>query len=269
MNLTGLILSKNKIRDISLLSKLKNLRVLKIDRNQITDIKPLTEMTNLRELSLIQNPVENMLSLSVLLEKAPNIQHDVWHLIYSVEKITGPWLWMIAPTGTGQGGANSIDVDSLATVSKGIVTENTVAVKGVKEGDVVGENVWRQAKISGTSDNNLNELVKKIGFKTGSDPIIAARDVYVKDHSAYALITLKSAIDQPDVRMFVGSDDAIKVWLNGKVVYKNAINRGAENFQNSFKVDLKAGDNLLLVKVGQSGSKWSMFVGIDADINTK
>ena len=91
----------------------------------------------------------------------------------------------------------------------------------------------------------------------------------MKDHSAYALITLKSAIDQPDVRMFVGSDDAIKVWLNGKVVYKNAINRGAENFQNSFKVDLKAGDNLLLVKVGQSGSKWSMFVGIDADINTK
>ena len=69
--------------------------------------------------------------------------------------------------------------------------------------------------------------------------------------------------------MFVGSDDAIKVWLNGKVVYKNAINRGAENFQNSFKVDLKAGDNLLLVKVSQSGYKWSMFVGIDADITTK
>ncbi len=268
-NLTGLILSKNQISDIRPLAKMKNLRVLKIDRNQITDIKPLTEMANLKELTLTQNPVENMLSLRALLEKAPNIQHDVWHLIYSVEKITGPWLWMIAPTGTGQGGANSIDVDSLATVSKGVVTEKTVAVKGVKEGDVVGENVWRQAKISESSDNNLNELVKKIGFKTGSDPIIAARDVYVKDHSAYALITLKSAIDQPDVRMFVGSDDAIKVWLNGKVVYKKAVNRGADNFQDSFKVGLKMGDNLLLVKVSQVGGKWSMFVGIDADINTK
>ena len=268
-NLTGLILSKNQITDISPLAKMKNLRVLKIDRNQITDIKVLTELTNLRELSLIQNPVENMLPLRALLKKAPNIQHDVSHLIYSVEKITGPWLWMIVPTATGQGGANSIDVDSLSTVSKGIVTEKSIVENGVKEGGVVGHNVWRRGKISDKSDNNLNELVKKIGFKLGVDPIIEARDVYVKDHSAYALITLKSAIDQPDVRMFVGSDDAIKVWLNGKVVYKNAINRGAENFQNSFKVDLKAGDNLLLVKVSQNGYKWSMFVGIDADINTK
>ena len=69
--------------------------------------------------------------------------------------------------------------------------------------------------------------------------------------------------------MFVGSDDAIKVWLNGKVVYKKSVNRGAEDFQDSRKVNLNAGDNLLLVKVSQGGYKWSMFVGIEADITTK
>lgn len=268
-NLTSLNLSQNQIRDIRPLAKMKNLRVLKIDNNHITDIQPLTEMKSLRELSLTQNPVEDMSPIRTLLEKNPNIRHDAWHLIYDVDKITGPWHWMIAPTEPGQGGANSIDVDSLATLSKGVVTEEMIAANGAKAGDVVGDYVWARARISDTSDNNVNNLVNKIDFKRGRSQRGMPGNTYLKDHSSYALITLKSSIDQPDVRMCVGSDDAIKVWLNGKVAHKNAINRGAANFQESFKVDLEAGDNLLLVKVSQSGYKWSMFVGIDADISTK
>ena len=65
----------------------------------------------------------------------------------------------------------------------------------------------------------------------------------------------------------VGSDDSIKVWLNGEVVHNNPINRGANDFQDIFKVNLVAGDNLLLVKVSERESGWSMFVGIDADVN--
>ena len=37
----------------------------------------------------------------------------------------------------------------------------------------------------------------------------------VNDHSAYALFSLPSDADQKGVTMYVGSDDAIKVWLNG------------------------------------------------------
>ena len=111
--------------------------------------------------------------------------------------------------------------------------------------------------------------MNKIGFLDDSNSTTTADGTYGRDHSSYALITLKSTINQPDARMFFGSDDAIKVWLNGKVVYKKAVNRGAENFQDSRRVDLNAGDNLLLVKISQSGYKWSMFVGIDADITTK
>ena len=92
---------------------------------------------------------------------------------------------------------------------------------------------------------------------------------YAKDYSAYALITLNSKVDQSDVLMFVGSDDAIKVWLNGRVVFKNAVDRGAKDFQDSFKVDLNKGNNLLMVKVSQNGYKWCMFVGINADVKIK
>ena len=175
----------------------------------------------------------------------------------SIEKITGPWLWMIVPTEAGQGGANSINVDSLAEVSGGSVTEADVAANGVREGDAVGNLVWTLGKISATGGNNVTDLINQIGLGRGD----------VNDHSSYALLTLESATAQSDVTMAAGSDDAIKIWLNGAVIHNNPIDREAVDFKDTFKVDLNKGDNLLLVKVGERGGWWSMFVGIDADVN--
>ena len=62
--------------------------------------------------------------------------------VHAQEKITGPWLWMIAPTEPGQGGAASIDIDSLAVASGGAVTEADVAqtahVKAIGSGTSYG-----------------------------------------------------------------------------------------------------------------------------------
>ena len=174
----------------------------------------------------------------------------------SLEKITGPWLWMIAPTETGQGGAKSINVDSLAEVSNGIVTEADVATNGANEGDSVGNLVWTLGEISATG-NNITDLINEIGLGRGD----------VNDHSSYALITLESTRVQSDVTMAAGSDDAIKIWLNGEVVHNNPIDREASDFQDKFKVNLNKGDNLLLVKVSERGGWWNMFVGIDAEVN--
>ena len=51
--------------------------------------------------------------------------------------------------------------------------------------------------------------------------------------------------------------------MNGEEVHKNAVNRGAGNFQDKFRIDLNKGDNPLLVKVSERGGGWSMFVGFD------
>ncbi len=179
------------------------------------------------------------------------------HVADAQDKITGPWLWMIAPTEANQGGANSTDEDSLAEASGGDVTEAGVAANGANEGDKVGDLEWTLGEISETGGNNVNDLVNEIGLGSGD----------VNDHSSYALITLESDSDQAGVEMKVGSDDSIKVWLNGEVVHTNAINRGAGDFQDTFEVDLVTGDNTLLVKVSERGGGWSMFVGIDADVN--
>ena len=187
---------------------------------------------------------QTLLEQSPTLEPLPN-------------KITGPWLWMIAPTEIGQGGANSTDVDSLADASGGEVTEVEVAANGAKEGDTVGEYAWTLGEISPTGGDNINVLINKIDMAQGD----------VDHHSAYALITLESATAQSDVTMRAGSDDSIKIWLNGEGVHNKPIDRAAEDFQDKFTVDLKQGDNLLLVKVSERGGWWSMFVGIDADVN--
>ena len=58
------------------------------------------------------------------------------------DKITGPWLWMIAPTESGEGGPDSIDIDSLAVASEGAVTEMAITTNGAAEGDTVGDLTW-------------------------------------------------------------------------------------------------------------------------------
>ena len=187
----------------------------------------------------------------------------------SVDKITGPWLWVIAPTATRQGGAASINIDSLAAASGGKVTEADVALNGAITGNAVGNYVWTLGEIAASELNNINVLLNKIGMVNGGNPATTADDVDINNHSSYALITLESATEQSDVEMFVGSDDAIKVWLNGEVVHNNPVDRPASDFQDKFKVNLKVGDNLLMVKVSELFGSWSMFVGVDADVIVK
>ncbi len=165
------------------------------------------------------------------------------------DQILGPWLWMIAKTEAGQGGANSTDIDSLAVSSDNKVTEEMVAKNGAKEGDTVGDYKWTLAELPANGD--INTVVNETGMAEGA----------LDDVSSYALYTYKSDKAQ-DVTMKTGSDDSIKVWLNGEVVFTNAVNRGRGMWQDEFGISLKQGDNLILVKVSERGGGWGMHVGI-------
>ena len=261
-NLTNLGLNYNAISDLSPLRGLTNLGWLRFVGNNITDLSPLVANTGLGEgdwIDVRENPL-NAAAIKVhipaLQSRGVTVEFDN-RLEMEQNKITGPWLWVIAPTAPGQGGRQSNDVDSLAAASGGDVTEADVAANGAKEGDAVGNYVWTLGRIAATGGNNVNDVINGIGMAQGD----------VDDHSSYALITLESVTAQSNVTMQVGSDDSIKVWLNGEVVHNKPVNRGASDFQDSFKVNLKKGDNLLLVKVSERDGAWSMFVGIDADVN--
>jgi WD40 repeat protein len=57
-------------------------------------------------------------------------------------------------------------------------------------------------------------------------------------------------VDSPrDLPISLGSDDGIKVFLNGKQILANNIGRGAEPDQEKITLNLKKGENFLLIKI--------------------
>ena len=176
--------------------------------------------------------------------------------------IQGPWLWMIAPGG-------NIDIDNLSEVSEGVITETQIAQNGVNEGDHFNDLQWTSGLLLPTtvcgillcSSDNVINVVRKIGLTNSHQ---------LSSYSAYALINISSPRDQNNVLMGIGSDDSVKVWLNGSVVYKNDTTRRTTGVQNRFNVNLSAGNNLLLVKVCNHSTllvnnDWGMFFKLYLD----
>lgn len=172
--------------------------------------------------------------------------------------IEGPWLWMIAPGGY-------IENDNLSAASDGVITEAQIAQSGVSEGEHFNTLKWTRGRLLPTtvcgiflcSSDNVINVVREIGLTNRNQ---------LTQYSAYALINIHSPRNQSDILMGVGSDDSVKVWLNGEVVYNIFVRRRTTGIQNWFHVNLNAGNNLLLIKVCNHGSwfndDWGMFFRI-------
>lgn len=78
---------------------------------------------------------------------------------------------------------------------------------------------------------------------------------------AYFRTTLTSPTAQ-DAVLHIGSDDGVKVWLNGQVVHSNNATRAMSPGQDKVKVRLRQGENTLLVKLTQGGGEWALCVRI-------
>ena len=86
---------------------------------------------------------------------------------------------------------------------------------------------WNEGKLYGSvfsGDNTSNYLLKEI---TATAPI--------------------------DIPLSLGSDDGIRVYLNGKIVLDNNVGRGAAPDQDKIILSLKKGLNLVLVKIHNGG----------------
>ena len=253
--LEHLNLDANVIEDVSPLAKLTKLEVLYLENNIISDVSPLAGLTNLERLDLRNNAVSDFSPLEGLPDetsvRAEGNPGSI--LVRGRKKIEGPWLWMIAPTGE-RGGANAATsgIDFLSKMSDGAVTESKIATNGATEGSPVGGQVWTIGELSPTGGNNLNNMANATGLGSGD----------INNHVAYGSVALDSPREQ-NTTMLVGSDDAVKVWLNGELVHYNPINRGAGDFQDQFPVTLKEGINILLVAVYEAGGGWSGFFGFE------
>ena len=90
-------------------------------------------------------------------------------------------------------------------------------------------------------------------FTSPQTPVNSLKNVVV-----YGVTQIQSAKAQTKTLRFRSDDGAI-VWLNSKQVYKNTTIRGVK-IEDKIALPLKAGQNSLLVKVGQGDGGWGMMV---------
>jgi HEAT repeat protein len=76
---------------------------------------------------------------------------------------------------------------------------------------------------------------------------------------AYARTWVNSPFKQ-SVRLEIGSDDGVKVWLNGSVVHANNASRALQAGSDEVEVTLNEGWNALMLKVTQNTAGWEFCV---------
>ena len=82
-----------------------------------------------------------------------------------------------------------------------------------------------------------------------------------ENRAAYLKTNVWSPADQP-VRLEIGSDDGVKVWVSGKQVHANNASRPVNPGEDKAAATLRKGWNALLVKVAQGGGDWGFCLRI-------
>ena len=99
--------------------------------------------------------------------------------------------------------------------------------------------------------------------KTGKVNLLAAVE-NANQVTAYARCIIRVAA-ATKAQIMLGSDDAAKVWLNGALIEDVNVPRAYTANEDKMKVELKAGDNVLLVKIGQGGGQWELGAKVAAE----
>ncbi len=93
------------------------------------------------------------------------------------------------------------------------------------------------------------------------------------DNSATYLFRTVKVATETKVKLSLGSDDSIVVWLNGEKIHENRVQRAVAADQDSVEASLKAGENQLLLKVSNGAGGYGFYfsaqsIGIPPEIVT-
>ena len=224
-NLDNLRLHVNNISDLSPLAGLIKLNRLELGGNNISDLSPLAGLINLKWLRIDNNNISDLSPLDGMRENLKLLWHNNPGFPKGGPKIEGPWLWVVLPD-TRLG-----DTDLLSETSGGTVTETKIATHGAIKGGSIGDSVWTSYRLPPTGKDNIADMLKQS----------------IDGRVIYGSVSLHSPREQ-ETTMYVGSDDGIKVWLNGALIHQEFWWRGdPEDYTDFFPVTLKQGRNVLLV----------------------
>jgi CubicO group peptidase (beta-lactamase class C family) len=154
----------------------------------------------------------------------------------------GRWL-VLGPLPLSEGQAPAPDID----VQKRAFETDLLSSCG-------GETLVRPVPRQPCSVGGHDLAWKPVDSSDGS--VDLARAIGGRDYAvAYALADVDSPV-AGTVLLGLGSDDAIKVWLNGTLVHSNWVQRGLTRDQDLVAVELRAGRNQLLLKIQNGTQAW-------------
>jgi hypothetical protein len=104
----------------------------------------------------------------------------------------------------------------------------------------IGEKEYNWAPLS--SEDEVVNLVQALGQKE-----------YV---TAYAWARIRVA-EQQRVLLGIGSDDAVKVWLNGKLIHENWVQRPCTKDSDLVPATFRKGRNHLVLKIQNGAADWA------------
>ena len=108
--------------------------------------------------------------------------------------------------------------------------------------------------------NSKNQVLKWRPISGKKQIINLVKEIgRLDDVTAYAFRQIESDKDQY-VELGLGSDDSVKVWINGQVVHQSQEPRGVMIDQDKFIVKLNSGRNTCLIKVSQGGGDWGFVI---------
>jgi hypothetical protein len=88
------------------------------------------------------------------------------------------------------------------------------------------------------------------------------------DVAAYAVRSITA--DRPrKVKILAGSDDALRVWINGRLVLQALALRAAHPDQDAATIELRQGKNEVVVEVSQGTGSWGLYLRLEDEAGRK
>lgn len=149
--------------------------------------------------------------------------------------------WLAGPDTMKRDDAKAPDMPAIEKFFNDTVS-NVKFVKGKPEGSLAvhSKNLKWFRYTANTDIIDFDSIFKRADYAT-----------------AYALAEIKADADHT-AYLALGSDDAVKVWLNGKVVHNMFVARGLDIDNDLVPLSLVKGSNLLLIKVMDAEGGWGL-----------
>ncbi len=185
--------------------------------------------------------------------------------------------WSISPWRPAEA-REGLDAVLAAKPAQGVAKRAKAAVEGLKAGanHLTAWEVSNPYGREGVEDEQLLDLAFEPEMKPAKaiwrpltrddeqdEPFhLDIRHHFDEDHKAAYLRTTVTVPKKGRYRLEVGSDDGVKVWLDGRVVHTNNAWRGVECGEDKVPVRLAAGRHDLLLKVVNGEGGWGACVAL-------